>query len=335
MSENRIRYECEMIQDLLPLYQDNVCSTSSKKIVEEHVTNCENCRNMLQLLKSTAYEEFLENEKNVVLDAHAKKERRRSLTIGLAMVGVLMVPVIVCLICNLAIGHALDWFFIVLASLLLVASITVLPLLVYEKRALWTILSFTGTLILLLLVCCIYSKGNWFLLAAVPTILGLSIVFMPYIIYQVYLPKALKNKKGLLVMSWDTLWLYAVIFVCGLYNTHSDYWRVSLQITTFGILLPWAIFLCIRYVPVHPMIRAGLVTMVTGVFVSVVNEITNGIVDGNIHIRILDADFSRWDTIEVVNGNVMLIILLSALGIGIFLISTGVVLGKRKRAKGL
>ena len=63
MSENRIRYECEMIQDLLPLYQDNVCSTSSKKIVEEHVTNCENCRNMLQLLKSTAYEEFLENEK--------------------------------------------------------------------------------------------------------------------------------------------------------------------------------------------------------------------------------------------------------------------------------
>ena len=130
MSENRIRYECEMIQDLLPLYQDNVCSTSSKKIVEEHVTNCENCRNMLQLLKSTAYEEFLENEKNVVLDAHAKKERRRSLTIGLAMVGVLMVPVIVCLICNLAIGHALDWFFIVLASLLLVASITVLPLLV-------------------------------------------------------------------------------------------------------------------------------------------------------------------------------------------------------------
>ena len=107
MSENRIRYECEMIQDLLPLYQDNVCSTSSKKIVEEHVTNCENCRNMLQLLKSTAYEEFLEKEKNVVLDAHAKKERRRSLTIGLAMVGVLMVPVIVCLICNLAIGHAL------------------------------------------------------------------------------------------------------------------------------------------------------------------------------------------------------------------------------------
>lgn len=335
MSENRIRYECEMIQDLLPLYQDNVCSSSSKKIVEEHVTDCENCRKMLQLLRSTAYEEVLEKEKNAVLDTHVKKEKRRSMTIGLTMAGILMIPVIVCLICNLAIGHALDWFFIVLASLLLVASITVLPLLVYEKRALWTILGFTGSLILLLLVCCIYCKGNWFLLAAVPTILGLSIVFMPYIIYQVYLPKALKNKKGLLVMSWDTLWLYAVIFVCGLYNTHSDYWRVSLQITTFSILLPWAIFLCIRYVPVHPMIRAGLVTMVTGAFVSVVNEITNGMVDGNIHIRILDADFSRWDTIEVVNGNVMLIILLSALGIGICFISIGVVLGKRKRAKGL
>ena len=333
MSENKIQYECELIQDLLPLYQDNVCSNSSKRAVEDHLQECDNCRNMMRQLKSTEYDEALTREKNGILDTHARKERRRSTTIGLATAGVLMIPVIVCLICNLAIGHALDWFFIVLASLLLVASITVLPLLAYEKKVFWTMLGFTGSLVLLLLVTCIYSKGNWFFLAIVPIIFGLSIVFMPYIIYQVKLPKMFENKKGLLVMTWDTLWLYAIIFVCGLHSTHPDYWRVALQITTFCILLPWAIFLCIRYLPVHAMTKAGVVTMITGGFVSIVNEVTNGIVSGSIHIRILDTDFSRWDTIEVVNGNVMLLILLTALGIGLCFIGVGSILKRKKSAK--
>ena len=65
-----------------------------------------------------------------------------------------MIPVIVCLICNLAIGHALDWFFIVLTALLVVASVTLVPMLVVEKKAVYTVLAFTGTLVLLLFTCC-------------------------------------------------------------------------------------------------------------------------------------------------------------------------------------
>ena len=332
MSENKIRYECELIQDLLPLYQDNVCSNSSKIAVEEHLMECESCKMIMQQLKSTSYDEILTKEKNDVLGTHAKKERRRSTTIGLATAGVLMIPVIVCLICNLAIGHALDWFFIVLASLLLFASITVLPLLTREKRFFWTILGFIGSLILLLMVTCIYTRGNWFFLATIPTIFGLSVVFMPYIVYQIALPDALKRQKGLLVMLWDTLWLYAIIFVCGLHSTEGRYWSVALSITTFCLVLPWGIFLCIRYTKGHPLEKAGWVTMITGGFISIVNDITNGIVEGKIHIRMKDADFYCWDldSIAVINGNVMLIILLVSMGVGILLIGIGKVL-KHKR----
>lgn len=278
MSENKIRYECELIQDLLPLYQDNVCSNSSKIVVEEHLMECESCKMMMQQLKSTSYDEILTKEKNDVLGTHAKKERRRSTTIGLATAGVLMIPVIVCLICNLAIGHALDWFF----------------------------------------------------LAAIPTIFGLSVVFMPYIVYQIALPDALKRQKGLLVMLWDTLWLYAIIFVCGLHSTEGRYWSVALSITTFCLVLPWGIFLCIRYTKGHPFEKVGWVTMITGGFISIVNDITNGIVEGKIHIRMKDADFSCWDSVAVINGNVMLIILLVSIGVGILLIGIGKVL-KHKR----
>ena len=39
--------KCEVIRDLLPLYHDGVCSEESKKLVEEHLSSCENCREEL------------------------------------------------------------------------------------------------------------------------------------------------------------------------------------------------------------------------------------------------------------------------------------------------
>ena len=39
-----MRYPCDMIQDLLPLYLDGVCSKESKKAVEHHLSECHNCK---------------------------------------------------------------------------------------------------------------------------------------------------------------------------------------------------------------------------------------------------------------------------------------------------
>ena len=38
--------ECEIVKDLLPLYVDNVLSKSSKEFVEEHIVDCEDCKNI-------------------------------------------------------------------------------------------------------------------------------------------------------------------------------------------------------------------------------------------------------------------------------------------------
>ena len=38
---------CEIINDLLPLYADNVCSEDSKAAVAEHISSCEKCRGQL------------------------------------------------------------------------------------------------------------------------------------------------------------------------------------------------------------------------------------------------------------------------------------------------
>ena len=39
-----MNYPCNLIQDLLPLYLDGVCSEESKSVVEQHLSRCPNCR---------------------------------------------------------------------------------------------------------------------------------------------------------------------------------------------------------------------------------------------------------------------------------------------------
>ena len=38
-----IKYPCEMIEDLIPLYIEGDVSDATKKIVEEHIKDCKNC----------------------------------------------------------------------------------------------------------------------------------------------------------------------------------------------------------------------------------------------------------------------------------------------------
>lgn len=42
-----MKLSCDVINDLLPLYYDEVCSEETKKIVEEHLKECETCRNLM------------------------------------------------------------------------------------------------------------------------------------------------------------------------------------------------------------------------------------------------------------------------------------------------
>lgn len=43
-----MKLPCKVIEDLLPLYHDGVCSPESAALVEEHLAGCENCQAMLK-----------------------------------------------------------------------------------------------------------------------------------------------------------------------------------------------------------------------------------------------------------------------------------------------
>lgn len=46
-----MKYSCKIIQDLLPLYIDDVCSEESKNAVEEHLEGCADCRALHAAMK--------------------------------------------------------------------------------------------------------------------------------------------------------------------------------------------------------------------------------------------------------------------------------------------
>ena len=46
------KLNCNIVKDILPLYADNIVSEDTKKLVEEHLLNCDDCKKELSLLKS-------------------------------------------------------------------------------------------------------------------------------------------------------------------------------------------------------------------------------------------------------------------------------------------
>lgn len=49
-----MKISCKIIEDILPLYADEVCSDESRALVDEHVAECENCRKKLGAMSDTA-----------------------------------------------------------------------------------------------------------------------------------------------------------------------------------------------------------------------------------------------------------------------------------------
>ena len=43
-----MKTSCEIVKDILPLYHDNVCSAESRKLIEEHLEECQSCGGFLK-----------------------------------------------------------------------------------------------------------------------------------------------------------------------------------------------------------------------------------------------------------------------------------------------
>lgn len=197
---------CEIIRDILPLYADGVCSEASREMVEAHLPECPACAEYLAQIRSSEAEGTLESEKALVIQNQARHFKRRSATIGSVIAALFMIPILICLIVNMTSGRTLDWFFVAASGMLVAASLIVVPLMMPEDKAFWTFCAFCASLMILLAVCCLYTRGKWFFTAASASLFGLSVVFMPFVIKARPLKRWVDGRnKALLVLAADVV----------------------------------------------------------------------------------------------------------------------------------
>ena len=320
--------QCEIVQDLLPLYVDDICSPASREMIAEHLSTCAECAGMLKSLKNTEIETELITEKNDVLKKQSKVFKRKSALAGLIIGMAMMIPVIVVFIVTLASGSSAEPLFIVLAALLLGASLIVAPLVFPRNKFLWTVGLGTIFLLILLAVIAVFNGGRWFFVAASAILFGLSVVIGPIVVNHKAVRSHLRNNKALIVMGASTI-LYIIMMLCIGFTTGSSSFAFrGFWISAVMLVLIWLYFVIIRYLKTNGLVKAGILCIITGAFIFAINTILGAIMGYNLGWPAMN--LTTWNAFTV-DGNVKWLCLLAGGAIGIILIIIGLIKGGIKK----
>ena len=141
---------------------------------------------------------------------------------------------------NLASEGTLSWFWIAVAAVLLAASLTLVPALVGLRQELVpyrisiSLGSALASLELLLLLCCLYSGGDWFPMAAMSVLFGLSFFILPVLLRQLPLPEALEGRRLSVYLVTETVLLELELLTGCLY-TGGDWFAMAAVSVLFGL----------------------------------------------------------------------------------------------------
>ncbi len=220
-----MKTDCEIIRDLLPLYVDDICSEKSRELVDEHLRECPECGELLTRLHKTEIENGLKAEKDDVLSYGVRKFKQLTARTGITASGMFMIPLLILLAINLIAGSQLGWFLILLASLIVAASVIAVPILVPESKLFWTLCAFTASTELLLAVICMVTRGNWFWVAGSAVLFGLSVCFLPWAIRAKPLQKWVGNRnRALIVLAADGLLFLVMMTMIMLHGGNAGFW---------------------------------------------------------------------------------------------------------------
>lgn len=102
---------CKVVEDLLPLYHDGVCSGESKNLVEEHIATCAACKDFLHSLKEEMTPDRVDAAKPLnVIYKEWKKSMKKSLLKGF------LTAILICVVLFGAFVAATQWRFIEIST---------------------------------------------------------------------------------------------------------------------------------------------------------------------------------------------------------------------------
>lgn len=272
----------------------------------------------------------------------AKKWRAFSMSWSLFFYIAYAVALIPCFICDLAINKTLSWFWIVLSALLLAFTFTNLPKLIKKHKLVLVPLSMYLALCLLLGVCCIYTKGNWFLIASLSVLLGVVVIFMPIFISKLKMFEKIKKYNDFVSVGIDFVLLNLLLVVVDFYSVSNGYainhWYIKIALPiVVAVYLFLNLLMSVRFLKINKLFKTSIVLFFIDLlylippFVKVKNISLQKEIDD---VNIFKADFSRWISELTVDNNIHLIVALSLCGLAILFLVGGLILQHaRKKQK--
>ena len=93
-----MKISCQIIQDLLPLYHDGVCSEDSKVMIEKHLQDCERCKDFLDTITNETFETHVNSniEESRVKSLKLLKKRLLRKNIIISLLSIVASIVILC-----------------------------------------------------------------------------------------------------------------------------------------------------------------------------------------------------------------------------------------------
>ena len=243
-----MKYNCEIIRDLLPLYKDQACSKETNTAVEEHLGECADCTKLLEEMKSCdTIDSTIIKEKDKVMTDQARFFKRKSAIAGCIIGGLFMIPVLICMLVDIVLGSGMSWSFIVLLAMCIPASLIVVPLMAKDNKALWTLTSFTVSLLTLLAVCCIYSGGSWFFTAATSVLFALTLIFAPFAVRAKPIANRVGSYKGAAALGAITLTFTLMMICIGLSTKAANFATYTIAFALPFIVYMWGMYALIRF----------------------------------------------------------------------------------------
>lgn len=226
------------------------------------------------------------------------------------------IALITCFICNLAVNHTLSWFFVVFASL--ICAYSFVPTFTYffesKKLLVFTVTSLISVC-LLLFTCAVYTNTVfWVPTACIGTLIGYALLFLP-----ILLSKS-KAKHFKFLISFMLAFVLTVVLLLVINIWQPFMLKPAILMTCYGFI-PAIVCAVICLFHFDAFLKAGVCTLVYALPLYFSGYVVDSLF--NLKGNNYQINFRNWS--EYVNGNVMLIILLSLLlltavftGIGIF-----------------
>ena len=273
----------------------------------------------------------------------AKKWRVLSFSWNLFFYIAYALALIPCFICNLAINKTLSWFWIVLSALILAFTFTNLPNLIKKHKLLLIPTSMFLALCLLLGVCAIYTRGDWFLISVFSVLFAMVMVFVPIYISKIKIFEKIKKYNDFVSVATSFVFLNILLVVIDCYTVSNGYvlnhWYFKLALPIAAVVyLILNLFMSVRFLKINKLLKTSIILLgvnliycFTPLFKSSKPEVQKELEQ----LNLFKANFADWRLEISLERNVHAIIFLTIFATGLCFFVFGLIkhLKKRKQNK--